>query len=107
MQIWTMVPLGGNFRTDKVARIHKDLDLVWTDTFTLLGVTFDSRMEKMSSNYDERYNKVEDLIVKWKKMLLTQSGRLMIAKCIVLSQYIYLFQTIEISEKCWRKYSYK
>ena len=38
------MPLGGNFRTDKVARIHKDLDLVWTDTFTLLGVTFDSRM---------------------------------------------------------------
>ena len=56
-----VVPLEGNFRTDKGARCEK-LDLVWTDTFTLLGVTFDSRMENMSSNYYEKYNKVEDLI---------------------------------------------
>ena len=98
-----VVPLGGNFRTDKGARICENLDLVWTDTFTLLGVTFDSRMEKMSSNYDERYNKVEDLIEKWKKRMLTLSGRLMIAKCILFSQYIYPFQTIEIGEKMLEK----
>ena len=76
-----VVPLGENFRTDKDARICENRNLVWTDTFTLLGVTFDSRMEKMSSNYDEKYNKVEDLIEKWKKRMLTLSGRLMIAKC--------------------------
>ena len=89
-----VVPLRGNFKTDKGARICENLDLVGTDTFTLLEVTFDSRMEKMSSNYDERYNKVEDLIVKWKNRMITLSVRLRLAKCILLSQYIYLFQTI-------------
>ena len=70
-----------------------------TDTFTLLGVTFDSRMGKMVTKYDDKYNKVEGLIEKWKKRMLTIPGRLMIAKCILLSQYIYLFQTIKISEQ--------
>ena len=50
----------GNFRVDKDAKICEILDLVWTDTFTLLRVTFDSRMERMEANYDEKYNKEED-----------------------------------------------
>ena len=55
-----VVPLGGNFRIDKGARICEKHDLVWTDTFTLLGVKIQRRMEKMSINYDQKYNKVED-----------------------------------------------
>ena len=77
-------------------RICEDLNLVWTSTFTLLVVTFNSRIENMTANYEEKFNKVDDLIIKWKKRMLTLPGRVMIAKCILLSQYIYLFQTIEM-----------
>ena len=57
----------------------------------------------MDANYEEKYNKVKDLIEKWKKRMLTLPGRLMIAKCIMLSQYIYLFQTIEIKDTMLEK----
>ena len=37
-----VVPLGGSFEVDNYAKICKELDLVWTDTFTLLqgGIFF-------------------------------------------------------------------
>ena len=81
----------------------KDLKLVWVDNFRLLGLDFDSRLKKLSSNFETKFLKVEDLILKWKRRQLTTSGRVSIAKALLLSQYVYCFTCIDISEAMTKK----
>jgi hypothetical protein len=98
-------PLGGNYKTDQASHLCQDLKLVWTSNFRLLGIDIDSKLEKMTSNYDTKFLVVEDLILKLKKRLLTTMGRISIAKALLLSQYIYCFSCIDISDDMVRRYS--
>jgi hypothetical protein len=90
-------PLGGNYKTDKDSQLCLDLKLVWTSNVRLLGIDIDSKLAKLTANYETKFLVVEDLILKWKKRMLTTTGRISIAKALLLSQYIYCFSCIDIS----------
>ena len=68
--------LGENYSTAKEDQLCPDLKLVWVSKFRLLGLDFDSRLEKLKIV-------AEDLILKWKRRMLTTLGRINIAKALI------------------------
>ena len=72
--------------------------------FTLLGITFESKLEELDSNFEEKLLKTMSLIEKWKRRRLTVSGRIGITKCILLSNFVYLLTILDtnISGMCER-----
>ena len=93
-----VIPLGGNYSIAEEDQMCKDLKLVWVDNFCLLGLDFDSKLVKPSSNFETKFLKVEDLILKWTRRQLTTSGRVSIAKALLLSQYVYCFTCIDATD---------
>ena len=79
----SVTTLGGNFSTEKEDQLCPDLGLKWVKKFTLLGITFDSKLEELDSNFEEKLLKTMSLIEKWKRRRLTVSGRIGITKCIL------------------------
>ena len=69
-------------------------------SFRILGLDFDStsRLEKLKQNYEAKFLVAEDLILKWKRRMLTTLGRISIAKALILSQYVYCFTCIDATE---------
>jgi hypothetical protein len=59
------------------------------NSFKLLGLDFDSRLQKLSNNYEAKFLVAEDLTLKWKRRMFTTMGRVSIAKALLLSQYVY------------------
>ena len=88
-----MIPIGAITSIDPQDQLSKELKLNWTKSFTLLGFKIDSELNTLSENFEKRFLKVESLIIKWERRNLTTSGRVAIAKAILLSQFIYLLQT--------------
>ena len=82
------VKLGSN--TERMVRLCYDIDLSWSQTFKLLGVTINAD----TLNYDMNINeKVEDIIRtagNWKHRFLTPLGRLCIAKTLLMSKVNHL-----------------
>ena len=99
----TVVPLGGNYSIEKNDQLCSDLKLVWVNTFKLLGLDFDSRLQNLNSNYEVKFLIVEDLIFKWKRRMLTTLGRVSIAKALLLSQYVYCFTCIDATDSMIKK----
>ena len=91
----SVTPLGNCFSIDPEDQICRDLNLKWVTEFTLLGITFDSKLQNLYQNFEVKILKVESLIVKWKKRNLTVSGRVAIAKAILLSQFVYLLTILD------------
>ena len=83
-----VVPVGGKFNIAEEDKLCRDLKLVWVNTFRLLGLDFDSKLEKLHQNYEAKFLVAEDLILKWKR-------RISIAKSLLLSQS----ESINISDK--------
>ena len=50
-----VVPLGGNFRIKEEDQLCQDLKLVWDNSFRLLGLDFDSKLEKLRNNYETKF----------------------------------------------------
>ena len=73
------------------------------NSFKLLGLDFDSRLQKLNSNYEVKFLIVEDLILKWKRRMLTTMGRVSIAKALLLSQYVYCFTCIDATDSMIKK----
>ena len=97
------MPLVGNFSIAEKDQLCKDLKLVWVNNFRLLGLDFDSRLEKLRQNYEAKFLVAEDLILKRKRRMLTTLGRISIAKALILSQYVYCFTCIDASENMIKK----
>ena len=76
----SVTPLGDNFSIAAEDQICKDLKLKWVTEFTLLGITFDSRLQNLYQNFEIKILKVESMIEKWKRRNLTLRGRVAIAK---------------------------
>ena len=68
----------------------KDLNMVWDDTFTILGFEIDNKLEKPDLNYTKVKEKIKALIRKWKPYHLSLRGRLTIAKTKLVSQITYI-----------------
>ena len=84
-----ITPLGNCFSIAKDDQICKDLNPNWVAEFTLLGITFDSKLQKLYNNFEVKIINVQSLIEEWKRRNLTLNGRVGIAKAILLSQFVY------------------
>lgn len=93
-----VVPIGGNFGITTEDQICTDLKLVWVNSFRLLGLDIDSKLQNLQKNYNTKFLIVEDIIEKWKRRKLTTPGRIAVAKALLLSQYVYSFTCIDISK---------
>ena len=71
---------------DPVENLCPELNLVWDQNFTLLGVNFDANLEKMHENFTEKMKDINQVISNWKYRLLTPLGRCCIAKTLLLSK---------------------
>ena len=60
----------------------------------------DSRLiiSNLHQNFEARLLKVESLINKWERRRLTTTGRVAIAKAILLSQFVYFLQVLDVEE---------
>ena len=75
-----------------------ELKLNWTSSFCLLGFVIDNKLENLHLNAEKRLLKVQSLIVTWERRNLTTSGRVHIAKALLLSQLVYYMQVLDLSE---------
>ena len=91
----SVTPLGENFSIASEDQICRDLKLKWVTEFALLGITFDSRLQNLYQNFEVKILKVESMIEKWKRRNLTLSGRVAIAKSLLLSQFVYLLTVLD------------
>ena len=76
----------------------QDLNLNWTSSFCLLGFVIDNKLENLHQNAEKRLLKIQSLIVTWERRNLTTSGRVHIAKALLLSQLVYHMQVLDLSE---------
>ena len=83
---------------DPSIELCTDLNLNWTSSFCLLGFVIDNKLENLHQNAEKRLLKVQSLIVTWERRNLTTSGRVHIAKTLLLSQLVYYMQVLDLSE---------
>ena len=62
----SVTPLGENFSIASEDQICRDLKLKWVTEFTLLGITFDSRLQNLYQNFEVKILKVESMIEKYR-----------------------------------------
>jgi hypothetical protein len=61
-----------------------------TNVFSLLGMTIDSKVEKLHDNFKKTKEKMQKVVNFWARFNLSFKGRVAIAKCFLLSQINYL-----------------
>ena len=74
--------------------ICKDLKLSWKQSFKLLGIVFDTRLEKMFDNYTIAIEKIEKVISNWRFRFMTIYGRNVIAKTLLLSKLAHIHMVL-------------
>ena len=78
--------------------LYPELNFNWTSSFCLLGFVIDNKLENLHLNAEKRLLKVQSLIVTWERRNLTTSGKVHIAKALLLSQLVYYMQVLDLSE---------
>ena len=77
----------------------QDLNLKWVDSFTVLGINIDNRLKHLQDNYHRLYEKVDKKIGHWIRYSLTFKGRVIVAKSLLLSQYMYVATILDSYDK--------
>ena len=67
-----------------------DEELVWVDSFTLLGIHFDSKLENMHINYTKKVEEITKLFQAWQFRYLTPYGKIVIIKSLALSKLSHI-----------------
>ena len=67
-------------------QLCKNLNLIWTDKFHLLGIDFDSDLAHMDTNFETKIKEIEKLFKCWIYRHLTPLGRITIIKSMALSK---------------------
>ena len=63
----------------------------------ILGVKIDRKLEKLNENWYEKINRVRRLAQFWSLQNLTICGRILVAKTFLLSQVIFLMDTLPLN----------
>ena len=71
-------------------KICHDLEVNWTDSFKLLGLDIDNKLELMGQNFIKAHVKAQNIISDWKACKLPINGRIMVSKCLMISQFNYV-----------------
>ena len=92
-----VMPIGPN--SDKDDILCPDLGLNWTNSFKLLGLDISSDLSLLNINIEKKMLRVESLIISWEKRHLSTTGRVAIAKSILLAQLVYPMQTLDLDDQ--------
>ena len=92
-----VIPIGLN--TDKHNILCPELGMVWDDTFTILGFTLDSKLQKLDINLKKVKDKIEGQIKSWTPYHLSLRGRITIAKTKLTPQLTYVATVLDIDTK--------
>lgn len=69
-----------------------ELNLLWENSFQLLGVTFtDELSEILSINYQVKLEEIKVLLLNWSKRILTPLGKNIVIKTLALPKLNHLF----------------
>ena len=71
---------------EPIENICPELNLIWEQDFTLLGVKFDANLEKMQENFTAKMDDIKNVISNWQYRLLSPLGRCCVAKSLLLSK---------------------
>ena len=67
-------------------KLCPNLKLIWSDSFSLLGLEFDSDLAKMDTNFRDKITVIEKLYKSWLYRKLTPLGKITVIKSMALSQ---------------------
>merc|ERR1711936_1375290 len=90
-----VIPVG-NFAKETMCQ---DLHLKWVDSFTVLGINIDNRLKHLQDNYHRIYEKVDKKTGHWIRYGLTFKGRVIVAKSLLPSQYMYVANILDSNNK--------
>ena len=88
---------GKNFNSSSI--LCPEIDLVWTKSFTLLGITFDNNLENMEDNFWHQFRSIEKLLATWIYRHLTPYGKVTVIKTLALSKLSHLALVIPTPSK--------
>ena len=71
-------------------RLCDDYKLIWTNSFKLLGVEFDSDLANMDTNFRKKIEEIKSLFKCWLFRHLTPLGKVTIIKSLALSKLSHL-----------------
>ena len=71
---------------DDVINLCPEMNLIWDQNFTLLGIDFNANLDNMDKNFDSKLKDIENVISKWQYRILSPIGRCCIAKTLLLSK---------------------
>ena len=91
-----VIPIGENTNTND--RLCPELNLEWSNKFTLLGFSLDSTLSTLDDNFNKCMIRAKKLIVKWRKYNLSIMGRITVAKSMLLSQFTYVVSVLDITK---------
>ena len=92
-----IIPFGKYFNPGN--NICQELEVNWTDSFKLLGLEIDNKLELMGQNFDKGHVKAQNIISVWKSRKLPINGWITKSKCIIVSQLNYLASIIKPSNR--------
>ena len=74
----------------------KVCNITVVDRVKILGVSIDRKLERLSENWDGKIAKMIRLANFWKLQKLSITGRILVAKTYLLSQVIFLLETLPL-----------
>ena len=80
-------------------------DIKWKQTVKIVGIFFNNATPAslIEQNWSNRLNKIQELMARWSKRNLSLSGKMCIIKTFLLSQMIYVIQSLYLPEHVLNK----
>jgi len=75
------------------SKVH-DIEVV--EQVKILGIKIDRKLERLEQNWDEKIDKMIRLSNFWRLQRLKISGRILVAKTFLLSQVVFLLETLPL-----------
>ena len=91
-----VIPIGQNTNTDD--KLCTELNLEWSNKFTLLGFSLDSTLSTLDDNFNKCMTRAKKIIIKWRKYNLSIMGRITVAKSMILSQFTYVAAVLDLTK---------
>ena len=66
------------------------MEIVWKDSFKLLGINFDNLLNHMERNIDDKIEKMKGTMKKWEYKVLSPIGRQNVTKTFITSQLAHV-----------------
>ena len=91
-----IIPIGSN--TNTADTLCPELNMEWTNTFTILGFEVDNKLAHLTLNFQKIKDKIKSIISKWKPYHLSLKGRITIAKTKLCSQLTYIATVLDTND---------